>query len=31
MYAFRTPLTFASGDKNMKFIFGHLDQSVTKL
>ena len=31
MYAFWTPITFASGDKNMKFIFGHLDQSFTKL
>ena len=31
MYAFRTPITFTSGDKSMKFIIGHLDQSVIKL
>ena len=31
MCAFRTPITFTSGDKNKKFIFGHLDQRVTKL
>ena len=31
MYAFRTPITFTSGNKNMIFIIGHLDQSVIKL
>ena len=31
MYAFRTPITFTSGDKNMKFIVGNLYQSVAKL
>ena len=31
MYAFRTPITFTTDDKNVKIIIRHLEQSVIKL